>query len=53
MKRSGLFNLIIVVSLALLSISKWVSAEEPIKLTMVGAWPPGVSSAADVSPHSV
>lgn len=48
MKRSGLFNLIFVVALALLSISKWVSADEPIKLTMVGAWPPGVSSAADV-----
>lgn len=48
MKRVGLFALTSIVILAQLASTPQAAAADPIELTMVGAWPPKVSSAADV-----
>ena len=50
MKKSGLFSVVWVAFLALLLTSGWAKpvAAQPIKLVMVGSWPPRISSAADI-----
>ena len=48
MKRIGQFALTGAALVAQLAIAPGVAAAEAIELTMVGAWPPKISSAADV-----
>ncbi len=49
MKKCGLFAIVCTALLALVLTSGWAKpASAQVKLTMVGAWPPKVSAAADV-----
>ncbi|MFQ5692662.1 MAG: hypothetical protein ACE5IM_06425, partial [Nitrospinota bacterium] len=50
MKRSGRVGVVCAALLALFLTFTWAgpAAAAPIKLTMVGAWPPRISAAADV-----
>ena len=54
MQRGAPFNVTLAVLLAsLLMYREVISAESIIELTMVGAWPPVVSPAADVGVRSM